>query len=234
MWHFITWAWSILVVGIVVGVLGNIVFTSISTGNIHFADPRTFTVLSWLSAHIFLWVPILTLVAVCTLCAYFARRHQQNMAQAQAVRHTSCEALMDLAASSRLKGDYEEAEPLNRRALAIAEQQLGPTHPDTATILNGLAGLYQAQGKYKQTERLYHRALVIYERALGRNHPQTAESLNNLASLYTEQGKYEQAEPLYQRALAIYEQALGSDHAKTLKVRKNHINLLQKIQQKGE
>ncbi len=190
-------------VGMVVGVLVNSVFTAITSGNINFADPRTLTVLSWLSAHLFLWVPILTLVAVCTLCAYFAHRHQQNMAQA--ARHTSYGALGDLAAISRLQGDYKEAELLNRRALAIAEHQLGPTHPDTATILGDLAGLYQDQGKYKRAKPLYQRALAIREKMLGPEHPETAATLNNLARLYRAQGKYQQAEPLYQRALAIRE-----------------------------
>ena len=39
-------------------------------------------------------------------------------------------------------GDYAKAEPLYRRALAIREKALGPEHPDTATSLNNLAGLY--------------------------------------------------------------------------------------------
>jgi hypothetical protein len=36
---------------------------------------------------------------------------------------------------------YDESEPLHRRALAIWEQQLGPTHPDVATGLNNLASV---------------------------------------------------------------------------------------------
>jgi len=43
-------------------------------------------------------------------------------------------------------GAYPIAEPLFQRALALWEQELGPDHPDTATSLNNLAGLYQAQG----------------------------------------------------------------------------------------
>ena len=80
---------------------------------------------------------------------------------------------------------------------------LGPEHPDTATTLNNLAGLYQAQGAYAQAEPLYKRALAIREKVLGPDHPDTATSLNNLAVLYRAQGAYAEAEPLYQRALAI-------------------------------
>src|SRR5439155_11320049 len=38
---------------------------------------------------------------------------------------------------------YEQAEPILRRALAIREQELGAEDPDTATSLNNLANLYE-------------------------------------------------------------------------------------------
>jgi tetratricopeptide (TPR) repeat protein len=110
---------------------------------------------------------------------------------------------------------YTEAEPLYARALAIREQQLGSDHPNTATILNNLAGLYCNQGKYEQAEPLYIRALAITEQQLGSDHPDTASTLNNLAELYRNQGKYEQAEPLFLRAFKISEQQLGIEHLKT-------------------
>jgi tetratricopeptide (TPR) repeat protein len=107
---------------------------------------------------------------------------------------------------------YEQAEPLLQRALAIREGVLGPTHPDTATSLNDLASLYRRHGKYELAEPLYQRALDIRERVLGPEHPDTASSLNSLASLYYNQSKYEQAEPLYLRAVTIGEKTLGSEH----------------------
>lgn len=76
LWDFIKWAWNILIVGIVVSVLGSIIYTYITTGKMNFADPRTLTVLSWLSAHLFLWVPILTLLAILTPLSYLAKRIQ--------------------------------------------------------------------------------------------------------------------------------------------------------------
>ena len=110
------------------------------------------------------------------------------------------------------QGRYAEAEPLYKRALAIAEKALGPDHPDVASCLNNLAILYKAQGRYAEAEPLYKRALAIREKALGPDHPSLAQSLNNLALLYDAQGRYVEAEPLYKRALAIWEKALGPDH----------------------
>lgn len=41
-------------------------------------------------------------------------------------------------------------------------KQLGPLHPDAASILYDLAGLYIAQGKYDQGSWLRKQALVAY------------------------------------------------------------------------
>jgi tetratricopeptide (TPR) repeat protein/nucleoside phosphorylase len=110
---------------------------------------------------------------------------------------------------------YTIAKPLYQRALAICEQQLGETHPNTASILNNLAMLYQTQGKYSEAEPLYLRVLAIREQQLGETHPSTALSLNNLSSLYYAQGRYEETESLLRRALAIREQQLGETHPDT-------------------
>jgi len=110
------------------------------------------------------------------------------------------------------RAQYEEAEPLYQRAIAIGEKTLGPEHPDLATGLNNLAELYRNQGKYEEAEPMYKRAIAIGEKTLGPEHPLLAIYINNLANLYRDQGKYEEAEPLYQRAIAIGEKTLGPEH----------------------
>ena len=86
------------------------------------------------------------------------------------------------------RGRYREAEPLYQRALLVAEQVQGASHPDTAISLNNLAGLYWDQGRYAEAEPLLKRALDISEQELGASHPDTASSLNALASLYYHKG----------------------------------------------
>jgi Tetratricopeptide repeat len=46
-------------------------------------------------------------------------------------------------------------------------------HPDTALILNNLAGLYVRQGRDEEAEPLYVQALRIFEQRLGKEHPDT-------------------------------------------------------------
>ena len=135
--------------------------------------------------------------------------------EALELRNDDGASLSNLAVSLGSAGDYEQAEPLLKRALAIQEKALGPEHPSTALGLNNLAGLYHKQGRYEQAEPLYQRALAIRKKTLGPEHPTTATSLNNLAGIYRSQGRYEEAEPLYDRALAIQEKALGPEHPTT-------------------
>ena len=123
--------------------------------------------------------------------------------------------LVQMAFYLEERAQYNQAEPLFQRALAICEKQLGPEHYQTAMSLDNLAIVYKEQGKYAQAEPLYQRALTIFERQLGPEHYQTATCLDNLAMLYRAQGKYVQAEPLFQRALAIYEKQLGPEHYET-------------------
>jgi hypothetical protein len=44
-------------------------------------------------------------------------------------------------------GRHDRAVVVARKALEVAEQNLGPDHPDVATSLNNLAVLYRARGE---------------------------------------------------------------------------------------
>ena len=141
--------------------------------------------------------------------------------------------LNQLASYLQVFAHYAEALLLCQRALDIAEQALGPNHPDTAASLNNLATLYRTQGEYEQALPLYQRAVAICEQTFGPNHPDTSASLNNLALLYKSQGEYEQAEPFYQRALAIDEKVYGLNHPEVA-TDLNNLGLLYKSQGKYE
>ena len=87
-----------------------------------------------------------------------------------------------------------------RKALEVAEKNVGPDHPDVAGSLDILAGLYHEQGQYALAEPLYKRALAIFEKAHG---PDVAMSLNNLAILYRATKRETQAKELEKRAARI-------------------------------
>ena len=99
---------------------------------------------------------------------------------------------------------YAEAEPLYQRSLALREEALGSEHPDLATALNNLAGLYSAQGRNTdEAEALYQRAMAILGKALGPEHPNVATTLENYAALLREIGREAEAEEMEAQAEAI-------------------------------
>ena len=100
-------------------------------------------------------------------------------------------------------GKYDRAVIVAQKALQVAEQNVGPDHPDVATSLNNLAGLYRTQGDYAKAEPLYKRSLAIWEKALGPDHPDVATSLENLAALYRDTNRGSAADALEQRAAKI-------------------------------
>jgi tetratricopeptide (TPR) repeat protein len=100
-------------------------------------------------------------------------------------------------------GKYDRAIVVAKKALEVAEKNVGPNHPDVATSLNNLAALYRTQGQYAQAEPLFKRSLAILEKALGPDHPNVATSLNNLAELYRATKRVVEAEKLEERAARI-------------------------------
>ena len=121
-------------------------------------------------------------------------------------------ALVQQAEEASARGDFELAEKLYNRSLAISKDLLGPNDTSFVTTLTKLARLYSDQGLYAQAEPLYQRALLILEKTYGPEHPQVAQALDNIAGLYNNIGQYAQAEPLYQRALLILEKTYGPEH----------------------
>jgi hypothetical protein len=71
------------------------------------------------------------------------------------------------------QGKYEEAEEMNRRALAGREKKLGEDHPDTLASLSFLARLLAILKQYKEAAGLYERVCAGYESRLGASHPTT-------------------------------------------------------------
>jgi tetratricopeptide (TPR) repeat protein len=125
------------------------------------------------------------------------------------------------------RGDYAQAEPLMRRALAIAEKSFGGEHPHVAAQLNNLAQLLVATNRLKEAEPLMRRALAIDKASFGSDHPTVARDLNNLAQFLQATNRLADAEPLYRRALAISEASLGPDHPNVAMYLNNLALLLQ-------
>src|SRR2546430_12397121 len=96
-------------------------------------------------------------------------------------------------------GKYDRAVVVAKKALEVAQNNVGPDHPSVAVSLNNLALLYDTQGQYAQAEPLYKRSLAIAEKALGPDHPAVANSKSDLAGKNVDLGGYRMTEQLNQR-----------------------------------
>ncbi|MCY2987443.1 MAG: tetratricopeptide repeat protein [Planctomycetota bacterium] len=132
------------------------------------------------------------------------------------------------------RAEYDAAEPVFHRALAIDEQSFGPEHSNVAVGLNNLAQLLQATDRLGEAEPLMRRALAIDEQSFGPEHPNVAIGLDNLALLLKATNRLGEAEPLFRRALAITEQSYGAEHPGVAKCLDNLASLFHVTNRLGE
>ncbi|WP_164010924.1 serine/threonine-protein kinase [Pyxidicoccus trucidator] len=102
------------------------------------------------------------------------------------------------------------------RALALRERVLGPTHVDTAKVLNNFGMVRMRQARYADAMPLYQRSLAINEERLGAQHPLLASTLANLGIAAKEQGQYAEALQWTERAYTLRRDTLGPDNRQTL------------------
>jgi serine/threonine protein kinase len=98
---------------------------------------------------------------------------------------------------------FDEAEPLLRKALAVAEQSRGPDHLEVAQACNNLAALLHGTKEFAEEAELYRRALRIWEGKL----PPTFEGILtcrvNLAGALDKLGRDEECCALLKETLEL-------------------------------
>jgi CHAT domain-containing protein len=112
-------------------------------------------------------------------------------------------ALDDLGQNFVLLGRYEDARRTFERALSIQTKELGPRHPWTANLIQGLAKVEAGEGHYDKARELYLQNLDIWRERLGPTHPFTVVSMTLLADVLTHLGQFNDALDLALQAAAI-------------------------------
>ena len=90
--------------------------------------------------------------------------------------------LSTAATSLQDAGQLDTARPLLDRALDIAQDDLGPDHPDTLTTRGNLAHWLGETGQPAQAVAQYRDLLTDFLRVLGPDHPHTLTTRGNLPS----------------------------------------------------
>jgi tetratricopeptide (TPR) repeat protein len=112
----------------------------------------------------------------------------------------------------RERGQYADAKPLAKRALAVTEQALGPHHAEVCERHNELGRVLRALGDYPGARHHYQQALEIGEATLGPDHPDMATWHTGLGIVLRQLGDLDGARTHHERALEIGKATLGPDH----------------------
>jgi tetratricopeptide (TPR) repeat protein len=107
------------------------------------------------------------------------------------------ETMHDLAYLLKCRGEYDEAERLLQKAVAILERKIGKDDPETIHSMGCLAVVLSEHAKYGEAETIHRQILESKERVLGKEHPQTLRYREKLAWILYNQGKYQKARELY-------------------------------------
>lgn len=111
------------------------------------------------------------------------------------------------------RGDYDEADPHLRRALA-SQRALHPgDDPDVAAAMNELGHLMTSLGRYPEAEQLLNEALRMSRAVHGDEHLAVAKVLNNRAKIMYMRSEIAESEPLWREALETRRKLLGAEHS---------------------
>ena len=97
------------------------------------------------------------------------------------------------------KGNYSEAQKLDKEALTMAKEKFGEDHQKTAFSMDTLAMIYKTQGKFGEAEPLYEKALAIHEKFQGPNLAGVIHVLENMVELYKAMGRDDEVKKLTAR-----------------------------------
>ncbi len=101
-----------------------------------------------------------------------------------------------------------------RKDVAVAEKQLGSSHPAIAYPLNALAKALYDRGEYAEAAEHYRRSLKLVERAFGPNHIEVANVLKPLADCDLKLGKLDEGESMAERAVVLLDHLGASPQAR--------------------
>jgi tetratricopeptide (TPR) repeat protein len=126
--------------------------------------------------------------------------------------------LNNLASAYRARGDYGEAEPLFREALAVARGVYGPEHFRVAVVGNNLARTLTDLGRFEEADATYREVLAVARHAFPPGHVNVEIMRGNHACCLLRMGKRGEAREVLAEVHDALLRTLGPDHARTKQV----------------
>jgi serine/threonine-protein kinase len=121
-------------------------------------------------------------------------------------------AMSELANAQFYAGEYDRADSVNQRVLALTKRLYGERHPLVAEDLMNLGATEQERGNYKESERYFREAIALTTAFHGENHYRTASNVLYLGRSFLLQNRYDEARAAMQRALEIREKVYPPTH----------------------
>jgi serine/threonine protein kinase/tetratricopeptide (TPR) repeat protein len=109
-------------------------------------------------------------------------------------------------------GQHAAARTHLEHALAVAEEHLGPRHPEVARIHNELGNAAMGQNRLDDAREHYQISLELWAASEGERAPTLVPALTNLGNVADMQGRIDEARAYYEQALALAEDLFGRDH----------------------
>ncbi len=133
-----------------------------------------------------------------------------------------------MAQCEYLIGNFQTAETLYKRALAVRESQQGAEHEDVATVLNNLGAVHFKRGFYVESMGDFEKALAIRRKTFPETHLEIGKTLYHLALVCHAQMRYDEADNHYRKSLDIKNKTLGNNHPALINLLRNYAHLLRK------
>lgn len=129
------------------------------------------------------------------------------------------------------RGQFEEAKRILIRALDLAAQTYGASHPRVSMVCNNLGRVHQKLEELEDARLNFERSLAIDKVVYGANDLRTAAVANNYGICLLAAGKPQLAQEQFEHALAVYQRQYGIDHLKVVPVINNLAYVLLSIGQ---
>ncbi len=132
--------------------------------------------------------------AIATLEAYPEPERRRSELAELSPRERLTHGLNELALVYESQYRFADAVEVWRRARAVTEQALGPTHPDVGISLDRLAVLYKDLGRLEEAESLIRHAIALRTAAEGDRGPWTVRYLYTLGIVLAARGRLVEAD----------------------------------------
>ena len=115
-------------------------------------------------------IPVLAL-----LVAFLAWPEPAASAETAAEQQSRIEQLRQESATLQRRGEPDQAIQRAAKAVELSSTVYGPSHPEMAASLYGLAELHHMRGQYRDAEPLYRQALGILAISVRRSTPRRTD-----------------------------------------------------------